>query len=136
MINIRTGVFETNSSSVHSIVLCSANDYEDCVKGKKLYNVNYNYNGRHYIEAPMFVTPEEAAEYDSNYPYPEEYRENYWSGWELDFQDEEGDWHERQFITVEEYEHAYNYMYETFDDSFTTPGGEEVVAFGFYGRDG
>ncbi len=135
MINIRTGVFETNSSSVHSMVLCDANDYEDWVKGKKLYNVNYNYNGRHYIEAPMFVTPEEAAEYDSNYPYPEEHHEDYWGGWELEFQDEEDNWHERQFITLEEYERAYSYMYETFDDSFTTPGGEEVIAFGFYGHD-
>ena len=135
MINIRTGVFETNSSSVHSMVLCSANDYEDWVKGKKLYNVNYNYNGWHYIEAPLFVTPEEAAEYDSNYPYPKEHQENYWGDWELDFQDEEGNWHERQFITAEEYGRAYSCMYETFDDSFTTPGGEEVVAFGFYGHD-
>ena len=34
-IQIRTGLFETNSSSVHSLVMVSGNDYEKWKKGRK-----------------------------------------------------------------------------------------------------
>lgn len=44
MIQVRTGLFETNSSSVHSLILCDANDYDDWINGDKLLNVYYDYN--------------------------------------------------------------------------------------------
>lgn len=137
MINIRVGVFETNSSSVHSMVICTVDDYNAWINGEKLYNVYYedrwaDETGEE--STPAFVTPEEAAQYDPYYPYPK-CEEGTW-GWELDFKDENGKWHTRNFITFEEFENSYGYDFETFDQSFITPGGEEVIAFGYYGRDG
>lgn len=42
MINIRTNVFETNSSSVHSLILCTADDYRAWINGDKLLNIYYD----------------------------------------------------------------------------------------------
>ena len=38
MIQIRYGVFETNSSSTHSMVVCSEEDYQKWVDGELLYD--------------------------------------------------------------------------------------------------
>lgn len=37
-IKIRRGVFETNSSSVHSLVMCTDDDYYKWKKGEILYD--------------------------------------------------------------------------------------------------
>ena len=37
-IQIRTGLFETNSSSVHSLVMVSGNDYEKWKNGELVYD--------------------------------------------------------------------------------------------------
>lgn len=38
-IQIRQGVFETNSSSVHSMVMLSSGDYDRWIKGATKYNI-------------------------------------------------------------------------------------------------
>ena len=38
MIKIRYGVFETNSSSVHSLIMCSDNEYQKFVDNELLYD--------------------------------------------------------------------------------------------------
>lgn len=38
MMTVRSGVFETNSSMTHSLVICKYSDYEDWTKGKLLFN--------------------------------------------------------------------------------------------------
>ena len=41
----------------------------------------------------------------------------------------------REYYTYEQFG-DYDYIdYETFVESYKTPGGEEVVAFGYYGHD-
>ena len=136
MINIRTGLFETNSSSVHSMILCDTNDYDAWLQGKKLLNSDYFY--RYSLvrddEIPMFVTPEEAAKYDVNYPYPPAKRGD-WDELELEWKDEDGNWHNRKFITLEEYEEGYCRWYDRFNEEYITPKGDEVTCFGYYGRD-
>jgi len=148
MINIRTNVFETNSSSVHSLILCTADDYRAWTDGDKLLNIYYNDDcaWKHwdeeagkYVETtvgmpPQFVTPEEAAHYDKYYPYPE-MREDIW-GYSTNFMDEDGEYHDRKFLTFEEYEKTYGRDFETFDDTYVTPDGEEVVGFGYFGYNG
>lgn len=148
MINIRANVFETNSSSVHSLILCTANDYQAWVDGDKLLNIYYddNWAWKHwdpeagkYVETtvgmpPQFVTPEEAAHYDKYYPYPE-IVEGTW-GYSSDFIDENGEYHDRKFLTFEEYQKTYGWNFETFDEVYITPKGEEVIGFGYFGRDG
>ena len=35
---VRTGLFETNSSSTHSLTMCMKKDWEDFKNGKKFYD--------------------------------------------------------------------------------------------------
>lgn len=147
MIQIRAGLFETNSSSVHSLVLCNREDYNAWLDEEKLLNLYYNEDWawkhwdsdkRQYVDTtkgmpPQFVTSEQAAFYDEYYPYPE-MEENTW-GYNSEFQDAEGNYHERKFMTKEEYDKTYEWDFETFADSYITPGGEEVIAFGYFGHD-
>ena len=126
MINIRANVFETNSSSVHSLILCNANDYRAWIDGDKLFNIWED-------DDPQFVTPAEATQYDEYYPYPK-MTEDTW-GYSTDFMDDNGEYHDRKFLTFEEYQKTYGWDFETFDDTYITPGGEEVVGFGYFGHD-
>ena len=42
---------------------------------------------------------------------------------------------EREFLTYEQFD-DYDYMeHETYSESFTTPSGETVYGFGYYGHD-
>lgn len=113
MYQIRKFVFETNSSSVHSIVMCSESDYDRWKAGELLYE-DY---------ADRLVTREQAiAEIEewSKKCYPEEvgqpitdevlYDNNYYSY--------DAFWNEKEE------------RYETFSDSY-----DGVVAFGYYGSD-
>ena len=45
MINIRKGVFETNSSSSHSLVVCNEETWLDFTRGKLFYNTLHESNG-------------------------------------------------------------------------------------------
>lgn len=42
MLKIRKNIFETNSSSTHSICICSEEEYADWIKGKLLYDRDFN----------------------------------------------------------------------------------------------
>ena len=54
---IRRGVFETNSSSTHSLVVVSAKEYEDFKKGKLVYD----YYGEKLISKNIVATDFEEA---------------------------------------------------------------------------
>lgn len=149
MIQIRHGVFETNSSSVHSMVICNEDDYEAWVNGDVLLNRYHDddYVWQHwdsdrhcYVETtkgipPMFVTKEQAAYYDPHYPYPKEHRDGYYGGWGLEFIDADGEYRERKFITFEEYENSLLYDFEGFNEFYRTEHGDNIVVFGYWGRD-
>ena len=46
-------------------------------------------------------------------------------------------WAEKEdFMTYLEFEEYISEYYEEFEEKFTTPNGEKVVAFGYYGYDG
>lgn len=56
MIQIRKAIFETNSSSTHSLVMCSEKEYEDFNNGKVYLNDGFSQIFREY---PRFVTIEQ-----------------------------------------------------------------------------
>lgn len=91
-VQIRPEVFETNSSSVHALTVCTKAEYEAFKNGELLYN---NWYGK-------LVSLEEKN--DDTFDYDE-------------FQ-----------------ERGYEYG-ETYSHQFTTPSGDEMVAFGYYGHD-
>lgn len=89
MIQIRTGVFETNSSSTHSLTVCTEEDYKKFVNGE----LKIKYSGR------------------------------------ICDKDEDG-------ITYEEYASYEQERGETIiDEDFTSPSGDKIKVFGYFGHD-
>lgn len=119
MIKIRKGVFETNSSSTHSLVMCSQDEYKAWERGEVYYiewltSKMKDKLGAEYI-GKTFIPTEVADAVLRELGIDEEERRDY-------------------FKTSDEF-FDYEYL-ETFEKTYTTPGGETVVAFGLFGYDG
>lgn len=98
-VSIRQGVFETNSSSVHTLTMCSDSEYKKWENGELLY-------GKY---SEVFITREEYEANQEKYDSDDDYKS---------------------------YDDYFNdYDMETYDESYKTPGGEIVHAFGRYGYD-
>lgn len=119
MKQVRREVFETNSSSTHSITLCMESDYDQWRKGEVLKSED------------SFITREEAIE--------ELKKDKYFNKYNPDFDfTNTGKINEalkeNGYYTYEQYwEDEY---LEGYSDTYTTKNGETVVAFGKYGYDG
>ena len=124
MKQIRRNVFETNSSSTHSITMCSKDEYEKWENGE-LYLSRWG---------DTFKTREEVIETLK--------ASTYYSSTELRYPnvdwnntDEVDDILKKEgWLTEEQYWNDVDM--ETFCESYTTLNGEEVIAFGYYGYDG
>ena len=97
---IRRGVFETNSSSVHSLTMCMKSDFDKWVSGELVWN----------------------AWSDRLEPITDEIRKSIKED-------------EREYLTYEQFNDWEYISYETFENTFKTPNGEEVMSFGYYGND-
>ncbi len=113
---IRYGVFETNSSSTHSLTICSAEEYEKWKKGEVLFN-NKQYCG--YLDLKTFPTMQEVINYFKNKSYTLNIINK-------DFLKEEG------IISYNDY--FNDWELETYMKEYTTKKGENIVAFGKFGR--
>lgn len=116
MLNIRFGAFETNSSSVHSLIMCSAEEYDKLQDGK-LYVDTWN---------DRVITASEAAA-----------QVGYSLSVLLEMPDDEAEslLKDKGIYTLDGYFAHYEYEYDTYIDSHVLPSGEEVFAFGYYGHD-
>lgn len=137
---IRLGTFETNSSSTHSLVMCSAEDYQKWYDGEFLINP--------YSEE--FVKKQEIIEKTLKEHKKEEILEYWYDFDEEEYNDADEERKERIFqealynylreyyeiFPYEDYWDKYEEYYETFEQHYTTKNGDEVVAFGYYGYDG
>ncbi len=120
---IRRSVFETNSSSTHSLTMMMKSDYERWYK-EKLYLYTgsgwaWNFNGP--VNSRLY-TRDEAVEFAKSYKY---YSGNY----EIDAE------YLRELDFISWDDEGSEYL-ESFYSEFTTPSGETIVAFGEYGYDG
>lgn len=119
---IRRDVFETNSSSVHSITMCTGSDFDRWTDGELLF----------WEDEKKFGTREELIEdlkkdtwYDGKLRYPN-------INW--DDKDQVSDiFNDENIKTFNQY--FQNDWFETYWEAYTTPGGENIVAFGYYGHD-
>lgn len=126
-IQIRRNVFETNSSSVHSITMCSKDDFE------KWENSDY-YFWHRYDKPWVIGTKEEIIKLLKL----ETWRDGTPIYADIDWDNEESVndlFEENDILTSDEYFDKYNEYLETFVEYYTTPKGEDVVAFGYYGHD-
>jgi len=119
---IRRGVFETNSSSVHSLTMCSREEYSKWENGKVLY----------WGSKDKFAVREDIIEELKNARYSWNNELRYSINWNNE--DEVNDVFSDEGIqTCEEFFDDCDL--ETFCQSYTTPNGDQVVAFGYYGYD-
>ena len=119
---IRRGVFETNSSSTHSLTMMMKNDY-DRWHNEKLYMYKDGYGWE--FNQPVInslYTREEIEEFAKRNRY-------YKNESELDSEMIR----DMGFISWDDEGSEY---LEGFYEEFTTPSGETIVAFGEYGFDG
>ena len=74
MLKIRKNIFETNSSSSHSLVICDKETWDKFLDGKLIFNVLHESNGY-----PAFCTWKEVKHYIKNrikeIPYPDNWRD-------------------------------------------------------------
>lgn len=101
---IRFNIFETNSSSTHSLCICTEDEYEKWKNGDLIYS----YWDNNMIKPPDNLDEmldEDSPLYDSD--AADDYRP-------YDYEDEYLEW---------------------YDYHFTTPSGDKMVAFGWYGHD-
>ena len=121
MQTIRRGVFETNSSSTHSITICSREDYDMWRKGDMVYNT---YKG----DGPEFMPLGEAKELLKS------------KGVVIDYDNVDELNQALSDFDLYTYTRYMNYSYndelEIYVENCTTKGGEKIVAFGKYGYDG
>lgn len=128
---IRRGVYETNSSSVHSLTMCMESDYDRWEKDN-LYlftGSGWCYPDDNKPEKNHFYTREEAIEFEKIDKYIRK---------DVDWSNEEEVneiFHENEFYDYEYFWNEYCENYETFEETTITPNGERVVAFGYYGND-
>lgn len=121
MIQVREGVFETNSSSVHSLTMCSKESYERW-KNKKLY-----WGGGVKDGDLVLLTMEEAL----NEVERKLLRYGYGADEITDAL--------LNYYLVENYPTCDNYYREyceDFEEEYVSPNGDHVIAFGYYGYDG
>lgn len=130
MLQIRYNIFETNSSSTHAMIMCSDEDYKKLISGEYMIS-GYEYPNREYNS---FVARKEVYDWFWNEYYPQnrDYLESDYGIIDSSY--------DIETILAEEgiaytFENFGGERYEQFDDEFTTPHGEIVHAFGYYGND-
>lgn len=101
MKQIRRNVFETNSSSTHSITMCMESEFDRWVAGELVWDK--------WDDELIPITPEIQDKMNRRYS---------------------------RYLTYDQFNDWEYLEFETFETSFTTPGGERVVSFGYYGYDG
>ena len=138
MIQIRNGVFETNSSSTHSITICSQDDFDKWKKGELLFD-NWNDCFAESITLSKH-DKEQAKEYYNNI------KSSYWKDWKQLSEEEIDSWY-KKYANEKLRDNIYGNL-ETYDEweksgtlerfirYYTSPSGDEIVAFGKYGYDG
>ena len=119
MFKIRKGLFETNSSSIHSLSILSKKDYE---KWK---------NGELYFDEFSLLTKDEVIEEIKKDKYAEVSVDELLKMSKYDFDEEVC---KEEYYTFDEWKKCYySNGFETFKEEYTTESGDEIVVFGYYG---
>lgn len=134
MRQIRHNVFETNSSSTHSLTICSKSEYENW--GKDLW---FDTDSDEFI--PAGWTDEQIEQVREDYE-EDRIHDRYGHGSDVPWENLTADQKE---LIISEYFYSVckdesewsekNYLEEYYTE-YTTPSGDEIVVFGKYGRDG
>lgn len=133
---IRHGVFETNSSSTHSLTMCSEEEFEDWKRGKVLFDES---------KGGIFVSVSVMNDYDKK--MAENNYENTKDIFQKDWRDLAEEAKEKYYFEyakengiIDEDSKTYEeYMghgsLEKYVEHYTSKSGDKIVAFGEYGYD-
>lgn len=141
MIKIRYGCFETNSSSVHSLIIANEEEYKQLL------------NGELFIDYNNFISKDEAIEnllnYITNEPHSEEWIREFCEN-EIELNDVQltKEWFAALPVNklsailsefcdgIKSYEDFMNNEYlESYHEDYTSAHGDKIHIFGVYGRD-
>lgn len=137
MYSIRRNVFETNSSSTHSLIICSDKTYNAWLDGKVVYD---RYDEK-FVEAKQ---PTEHDFHKAEVMYMEN-KSDYMKDWKdlapemqlAYFKEnvmEENDPY--QYRTYDDYRNEMDSMEESFERTYETEHGDVVHILGYMGYDG
>lgn len=137
---IRRGVFESNSSSTHSLCICTKDEFERWKMEELLFD---SWEDK-FIEVACLdqLTEEDKEHTQATYNAK---KQKYWKAWEeLSEEEREELYHDvleqKKSRVGYEYETYAEYMYdgylESYTKTYTSPSGDELVIFGKYGYDG
>lgn len=139
MIQVRGKVFETNSSSTHSLTMCSEEEFNKWKSGELLFDY-YN---------DCFVQSIVLSDEDKKDArlYYDDVKGSYWKSWDQLSDEEIQSWYSKyaneclrkskydEFMTYKDWCERQDYL-DRFTRTYTSPSGDKIVAFGKYGYDG
>ena len=133
-IQIRQGVFETNSSSTHSITMCESSSFNKWKDGE-LY-INLNKEGDE-----QFLLADVAKKWNKDFIlnnhdkitwFTKENYENYETdelGYVIDYS-----YADYCYISYDQWCNMFN-CYDIYSNDYETKSGDKITAFGYYGHD-
>lgn len=124
MIQTRFGVFETNSSSTHTLCIVSDDEYKKLVSGELFIE---DYGEEVYTREEAI---DKAIERNNRYGSRKYGREEVASMEEEDFLAFLKD------MDIVQFDDWGSEYLEFFEEKYTTPSGDKIVVFGQYGYDG
>ena len=138
MLQMRKSVFETNSSSTHSITMCTQDEYSSWVNGDVLFNDGWwSADNTSEFKNKKFVTREQAEDIIK--------KEKFYDGEDISkrsddelsesYDDEDAEYHDEYPLYTFKSYLAHNEYLEYFEQDYTAPSGDVIVAFGSYGYD-
>ena len=133
---IRRGVYETNSSSTHSLTMCSEEEFEQWKNGELLFD---KWGSEPFVIANSLSDDDKkyaAQDYENN---KDEFSKD-WSDLSESAKEKYYTKYAKENNIVDEDAKTYEeWRYgdlETFVDRYTSKSGDKIVAFGQYGYDG
>jgi hypothetical protein len=142
---IRLGVFETNSSSTHTLTIVTLEDFEKWKNGELEFH-SYDEKFVPVTQKRSGFSPSEYMEYikyhttslENGYVYQGKFYgtlDQIYDAVEIDDERMTGYFEEtgERNYELQTYPEWKRCDLETFEEKFTTPGGETVVAFGKWG---
>lgn len=148
MIKVRYNIFETNSSSTHSLNICTREEYEDWKAGYLLYSPDdYKFIDNYLlseekkmirlkeyyetkIKSKFYKNFEDLNKTEINDLLKSAVSDGYMfeSGNDIDI-------YELDYFTYDQYCERYSDL-DNYEEYYTTESGDEIVIFGEYGFDG
>lgn len=133
---IRRGVYETNSSSTHSLTMCSEEEFEQWKNGELLFD---EWGSESFVKANSLSNDDKkyaAQDYEN---HKDEFSQD-WSNLSESAKEKYYTKYAKKNNIVDEDAKTYEeWQYgnlETFVNRYTSKSGDKIVAFGKYGYDG